>query len=157
MTDTLKSICEQCIHLHNPQLEFIPEGSKRHREMILRDLRELVSAADLEQEKTVVILTGCVFESILYSFIQVQCDFISARRGVLFTFNPEDSLNNYVSVFNRYFSSLIAIPDLVVEYRDFVHINRELEYPSDVCRNAAPEMLRLLNTLIEKLTEYSRN
>ncbi len=157
MTDTLKSICEQCTHLHDPQLEFIPEGLERHREIILRDLNELVSSASLEQEKTVVVLAGCVFESVLYSFIQGQTEYIAARWGVFFTFNPEHSLHNYVSIFNRYFSTLVAIPDLVVSYRDMVHINRELQQPPDVCRSAAPEMLRLLNTLLAKLSEYSQN
>jgi hypothetical protein len=157
MTDTLKSICEQCIHLHNPQLEFLPESLLRQREIILRDLRELVSAASQEHEKTVVVLTGCIFESILYCFIQLQSDYITARRGVDFTFNPDHSLDNYVSVFNRYFSELLAIPDMVVDYRDVVHINRELKHPSEVCQTAAPEMLRLLDALLGTLTRYSQN
>ncbi len=158
MTDTLKSICEQCTHLHNPQLDFIPEGLglQRHREIILRDVKELVSAASLEQEKTVVVLSGCVFESILYCFIQSQSEYIAARRGV-FTFNPEHSLGNYVSIFNRFFSTSFAIPDLVASYRDMVHINRELQQPPDACRSAAPEMLRLLNTLLEVVSEFARN
>ncbi len=71
-------------------------------------------------------------------------------------FDPEHSLNNYVSVLNRYFSELVTIPDVVVEYRDIVHINQELKHPSDVCQTAAPEMLELLNALLGRLTEYSR-
>jgi len=156
MTDTLKSICEQCTNLQNPQLDFVPVGSERQREIILRDLAELVSAAGLEREKTVVILAGCVFESVLYLFIQEQVGFISARRGVEFAFDPEQSLDNYVSIFNRYFSDLMSIPDLVVNYRDLVHINRELQYPPGTCRAAAPEMLRLLDALVETLEAYSR-
>ena len=45
MTDTLRSICEQCIRLNNPQLDFIPEHLARQKEIIRRDLVELVSAA----------------------------------------------------------------------------------------------------------------
>ena len=91
MTDTLRSICEQCAHLHNPQLDFIPEESQRQKEIILRDLKELVSAGSLEQEKSVIVLAGCVFEALLYCFIQAQKDFIAARRGS-FTFDPEQNL-----------------------------------------------------------------
>jgi predicted component of type VI protein secretion system len=48
MTDTLKSICGQCPHLNNPQLDFIPEDLRRLKEIILRDLKELVSTASSE-------------------------------------------------------------------------------------------------------------
>ncbi len=154
MTDTLKSICEQCTHLHNPQLEFIPAELQRQREIILRDINELVSAASLEREKTVIVLAGGLFESVLYSFIQTQSDSIAARRGS-FTFNSEHSLENYVSILNRWFSTVFTLPDAVVGYRDMVHINQELKQPPDACRNAAPEMLRLLDTLLGKLSEYA--
>jgi hypothetical protein len=154
MTDTLKSICEQCAHLHNPQLEFIPQQSQRQREILVRDLRELVSTAALEQEKSVILLAGSLFESVLYCFVQAQSAYIAVRRGS-FTFNPDHSLTNYVEIFNRWFSPLFTIPDIVVDYRHFVHINRELEYGPEVCRNAAGEMLRLLNALLGKLGEYS--
>ena len=154
MTDTLKSICEQCTHLHNPQLEFIPAGLERQREIILRDLNELASAASLEREKSVIVLAGGLFESILYSFIQTQSDSIAARRGS-FTFDSEQSLDNYVSIFNRWFSTIVALPDVIVGYRDMVHINQELQQPPEACRNAAPEMLRLLDTLLGKLNEYA--
>lgn len=156
MTDTLRSICEQCVHLLNPQLNFIPEQPERHRDIILRDLKELVSAASLEQSKTVVILAGCIFESVLYFFIQAQTTFITARRGETFTFNPDLGLDNCVRIFNRYFSKILSIPDLVVDYRNMVHVNQELKYPPETCRGAAEDMLRLLNALIEKLTEYAK-
>ncbi len=157
MTDTLRSTCELCTHLHNPQLEFLPDNFQREREIILRDLGELVSAAFQERQKTVVILAGCVFESILFCFIQSQSDYIAARHGIPFTFNPEHSLNNYVNVFNRFFSGLVAIPDVVVEYRDIVHINQELKRPFDVCHTAAPDMLKLLDSLLDRLSAYSQN
>jgi hypothetical protein len=156
MIDTLKSICEQCVHLLNPKLDFIPEQPERHREIIFRDLKELVSAASLEQSKTVVILAGCIFESVLYFFIQTQTTFITARRGATFTFNPDVGLDNCVRIFNRYFSSILSIPDFVVDYRNMVHVNQELRYPPEACRNGAEDMLRLLNALIGKLTEYTK-
>ncbi|HWZ42742.1 MAG TPA: hypothetical protein VNW97_04665 [Candidatus Saccharimonadales bacterium] len=154
MTDTLKSICGQCAFLLNPQLEFVPRELQRQRELILRDLQELTSAASLEHEKSVTVMSGCLFESVLYTFIQGQSSYIASRRGS-FTFNPEHNLNNYVSIFNRWFSGLLTIPDSVVDYRDMVHINRELTYPPDECRNASREMLRLLDSLLRKLAEYS--
>ena len=156
MTDTLKSICEQCVHLLNPNLDFIPAEPQRQREIILRDLRELVSAASLEQAKSVVVLAGCLFESVLYCFIQSQAGYIALRRGELFTFNPDHSLGNYISVFNRYFSTVFAIPDIVVGYRDMVHINQEMKYSPEHCRRAAEEMLRLLDALLGNLIEYMR-
>jgi hypothetical protein len=140
--------------LHRPQLDFIPKELQREKEIVLRDLDELVSAASLQQEKSVIILVGGLFESVLYCFIQTQSDYIAARRGS-FTFDPEQSLDNYVSIFNKWFAAVFTIPDNVVGYRDMVHINRELKYPRDSCRIAAPEMLRLLDTLIGKLTEYA--
>jgi hypothetical protein len=154
MTDTLKSICEQCTHLRNPQLEFIPQGSQRQREIIVRDLEEVLSAARLEQAKSVIVLAGCLFEAVLYCFIQAQQDYIAARRGS-FTFDPEQSLDNYISIFNRWFSDVLAIPDIVVHHRDMVHINRELQYPPDTCPRAAGEMLRLLDALLGKLAELA--
>jgi hypothetical protein len=152
MTDTLKSICEQCIHLHNPQLDFIPEEFYRQREIILRDLQELASASSLELEKTVIMLAGGLFEALLYCFIQAQNDYIIARRGS-FTFDPEKGLGNFVSTFNTWFSDVLTIPDTVVGYRDMVHINRELKFPPDICPRAAREMLRLLDSLLGKLSE----
>ncbi len=155
MTDTLKSICEQCAQLLNPQLDFLPEQSARHKEIILRDLGELVSAASLELEKGVVVLAGGLFEAVLFSFIQSQEDSIADRRGS-FAFDPEQSLDNYVSIFNRYFRKVTTIPDIVVEYRNMVHINQELHSAPDACRNAAPLMLRLLDSLLEGLSDYAR-
>jgi hypothetical protein len=156
MTDTLKFICEQCTHLHNPQLEFIPKESHHKRNIILRDLNELVSASSLEHEKTVMVLAGGLFEAVLYCFIQEQSNFITARRGRSFAFDPEQNLSNFVNIFNRWFSDMLRIPDIIVDYRDMVHINRELKYPPDFCRNAARDILRLLNTLIGKLAEYAK-
>lgn len=153
MTDTLRSICEQCTQLQNPQLEFIPAELVRQKGIILRDITELVSAAALEREKSVIVLAGILFESVLYCFIQTQSGYIEARRGS-FTFDPEQSLDNYVSIFNRWFSNVFTIPDIVVRYRDLVHFNRELMMPPDSCRIAAPEMLRLLDALLGKLAQF---
>jgi hypothetical protein len=154
MTDTLKSICEQCIHLHNPQLDFISEQSQRQKDIILRDLKELVAAASLESEKSVIVLAGGLLESVLYGFIQTEAAQIAARRGS-FTFNPDHNLGNYASIFNRWFSSLLTIPDTAVDYRDIVHINRELNYPPDICSSASRELIRLLDTLLGKLAQYA--
>jgi hypothetical protein len=98
MTDTLKSICEQCIHLHNPQLDFISHQLQRQKDIILRDLCELVSVASLEHEKSVIVLAGGLLESVLYCFIQTETAQIAARHGS-FTFNAEHNLDNYASIF----------------------------------------------------------
>lgn len=88
MTDTLKSICEQCTYLNSPQLDFIPSELTRHKEIILRDLTELVSAASAGFEKATTILAGSILEAILYTFLKGQENYIAGRRGT-FTFNPE--------------------------------------------------------------------
>jgi len=155
MTDTLKSICEQCVHLLSPRLDFIPAESQRQRDIILRDLRELISAASNNNERTVVLLAGCLFESVLYCFIQSQSDYIAARRGS-FTFDPDQSLSNYVAFFNRWFLNVFSIPDLVVDARDLVHINQELQNALDVCSRAAPEMIRLLDAFLGELAKYAQ-
>jgi len=155
MTDTLKSTCEQCLYLRDPQLEFLPAAFERQRELILRDLRELVTAASLEQEKSVVLLAGGLLEAVLFCFIESQSGYIEARRGS-FTFDPEQSLSNFVSIFNRWFSDVHSIPDLVVDYRDIVHINRELQFDPDICSRAARELLRLLDSLLGRLAEYAK-
>src|SRR5579862_4472769 len=150
MTDTLKSICEPCAHLNNPQLDFIPVQFARHREIILRDLREIVSAASVESEKAVVILCGSLFEAILYVFLQSQLTFIEQLRGQPFTLNLEESLQHFVNVFNKYFKRAIpnaVLPDFVVDYRDLVHINRELNSPMNICAVASRDMLLRLNSL----------
>lgn len=153
MTDTLKSICERCIHLTNPRLDFIPEELTQHKEIILRDLNELVMAALAEQRKTVVILAGSILESVLFSFIQGQQAYIAGRRGT-FVFDPEQSLDNYVSIFNRWFRDIFAIPDYVVGHRDLVHINRELNSGADACSRASEEILRTLDGLLGQLNEF---
>ncbi|MGB7621954.1 MAG: hypothetical protein WBN92_06350 [Terriglobia bacterium] len=157
MTDTLKFICEQCIHLHNPQLEFIPAQFPRYREIILRDLRELVSAASTELEKTVVILAGSILEAILYGFIQGQEEFIAGRRGT-FTLNPKHGLQGFVNIFNRYFGNVypgVQLPDIVVNYRDLIHFNNEINNVPDICVRGSREMLRILNNLIGELSQSS--
>lgn len=157
MTDTLKSICDRCTHLRKPDLDFIPPEFARQRQIILRDLRELISAASLENEKTVVILAGSLIESVLYSFLQFQQEYISWRRGSPFQFNPNHSLANYVGVFNGYFRDVIpnvALPDYIVSYRNLVHINRELGLSPGACSNASREMLRTLEMLLGGLSEF---
>lgn len=157
MTDTLKSICEQCTNLNNPQLDFIPADLTRHRETILRDLKELVSAASTELEKTVVILAGSILEAVLYSFLQGQEAYIAGRRGT-FTFDREQSLENYINIFNRWFRDILPnalLPNLVVGYRDLVHVNRELNSPPDVCARGPREMLRILNVLLGELSQFA--
>lgn len=157
MTDTLKSICEQCTHLHNPQLNFISVDLIRQREIIIRDIRELVSAASVELDKTVVVLAGCILESVLYSFLQGQKDYIAQRRGS-FTFNPDQGLENYVNIFNRWFSDILPntiLPDLVIEYRNLIHINREVSSPPEICALASREMLRRLNVLMGELSMFA--
>jgi hypothetical protein len=153
MTDTLRSICEQSTHLNNPQLDFIPDNLPRHKEIILRNLKELIAAASAELEKTVVILAGSTLEAILYSFIQSQESYIAGRRGE-FTFNPEHSLQNYVSIFNRWFRGQFPaaqLPDFIVDYRDLVHLNRELNSPPHICAEASRSMLNILNAFLGQL------
>jgi len=155
MTDTLKSICDQCPHLKNPQFDFIPTNFVRHREILARDLRELISAAVAENEKSVVILAGGILEAILYSFIQGQSEYIAARRGT-FEFNPDHSLQNYVNIFNRWLNHLtpsVVLPDSVVYYRDLVHMNHEINSQLGVCTLASREMLRILDSLLGGLSE----
>ena len=107
MTDTLKSICEQCTHLSNPQLDFTPPDSPRRREILARDLQELIAAAATEREKSVVLLAGSVLEGILHSLIQSHQDYIAERRGT-FNFNPTGDLQTYVNIFNRWLSDLTS-------------------------------------------------
>lgn len=154
MTDTLRSICDQCTHLKSPQLDFVPPSLPLHRKILLRDLQELVSAAEGGNEKSVVILGGSILEAILYIFIQGQSEYIAERRG-RFEFNPDHSLENYLSIFNRWLSHLIpnvVLPDYLVNYRDLVHINREINSPADICIGASRETLRVLNALLEGLS-----
>ena len=158
MPDTLKSICDQCRHLNNPQLDFIPEELARNRQVILRDLGELVAAASGEREKTVVLLGGSILEAVLFTFIQGQAEYIAERRGA-FQFNPELSLQNYVDQFNRWFSDVLpnaVIPDFVVRYRDLVHINRELASPSGVCTGASRELLRMLDAVLGEMSQFAK-
>jgi hypothetical protein len=157
MTDTLKSICDQCAHLKNPQLDFIPSHFARHREILIRDLRELASAAAAENEKTVVVMAGGIIEGVLYSVIQGQSSYIEERRGT-FEFNPDHSLQNCVNIFNRWLNHLapgVVLPDSVVYYRDLVHINHELSSQPGVCTGASREMLLILNALLGGLSELA--
>ncbi|PYU93987.1 MAG: hypothetical protein DMG25_07910 [Acidobacteria bacterium] len=157
MTDTLRSICEQCIRLNNPQLDFIPEHLARQKEIIRRDLVELVSAAAAGLEKAVTVLTGSILEAVLYTFIQGQEAYIAKRRGD-FTFNPEHSLQNYMEIFNRWFRDQLPdaeLPHFVITYRDLIHINRELSSPPDICAQASRSMLRILNNLLGEVAKFA--
>lgn len=158
MTDTLKSICEQCSQLNAPQLDFIPPELQRHKEIIRRDLGELVTAANNESERSVVLLSGSLVESVLFSFLSGQETYMSAIRGAPFVFNPEMSLQNYKEIFNRYFDRAIPgsqLPDFIVDYRDAIHINRELQQPGDLLPRASREMLRILDKLLTDLAGFA--
>ncbi len=126
MTDTLRSICEQSTHLNNPRLDFLPANLARHKEIIVRDLRELVSVASSEHEKACATLAGSILEAILFSFLLWQEAQIAARRGSPFTLDPEENLQGCLNIFNRWFRSEfpnLDLPDRLVGYRDLVHLN----------------------------------
>jgi hypothetical protein len=128
----------------------------RHKEIIVRDLRELVAVASDGHEKACVMLAGSVLEAILFSFLQGQETQIAARRG-RFTFDPDQSLQNYLDIFNRWFGRdfpNLELPDILVDYRNLVHFNRELSLPADECRKAALMLMRTLNALIGELAAY---
>jgi hypothetical protein len=156
MTDTLRSICEQSTHLNNPRLDFIPANLTRHKEIILRDLRELVWVASNGHEKTCVMLAGSILEAILFSFLQGQEAQIAERRG-RFTFDPDKGLQDYLNIFNRSFGRdfpNLELPDMLVHCRNLVHFNRELSSPPGECEKAALTLLRTLDALIGELATY---
>ena len=158
MTDTLRSICEQCPQLTTPQLDFLPAAAARHRDILRRDLNELVTAASAGLSKSVVLLAGSILESVLFGFLSGQETYIATIRGAEFVFDPEMSLQNYKEIFNRYFQRAIpggALPDLVVSYRDTTHINQELQLPEDICVRASGELLRILNKLLTDLIAFT--
>jgi hypothetical protein len=158
MTDTLRSTCEQCPRLSAPQLNFLPAAATRHRDIISRDLNELLAAAFAEHPKSVVLLAGSLLESILFAFLGGQEAYIAAIRGSAFAFDPNMSLQNYKEIFNRYFPRAIpgaALPDVVVLYRDMTHINRELALPDDICVRASQELLRTLDKLLGDLSAFT--
>jgi hypothetical protein len=158
MTDTLRSICARSTHLSNPRLDFIPAQLTRHKEIILRDLRELVWVASNEHEKACVTLAGSILEAVLFSFLQGQEKQIAFRRGS-YTFNPDQSLQNYLDIFNKWFRRdfpNLELPDMLVKCRNLVHFNQELSVPADECRKAALTLLRTLDALIGELAAYGR-
>lgn len=160
MTDTLSSICGQCTHLRNPQLDFIPSELQRHKQIILRDLSELISAASHELEKTVAILAGSILEALLFGFLKGQESFITARLGKKFILNPKkDGLQKFVNVFNCHFRDRFPIgrlTDIVVRYRDLIHFNCEVSSSPEICQEASRFMLRILNTLLGQLAQAGR-
>ena len=158
MTDTLKSISEQCRQLIAPQLDFLPAAATRHRDIVRRDLDELLAAASAERSKSVLLLAGSLLESILFGFLSGQETYITAIRGRAFVFDPNMSLQNYKEIFNAHFQKAIpgaALPDIVVLHRDMTHINRELALPVDICDRAARELLRILDKLLSDLTAFT--
>jgi hypothetical protein len=117
----------------------------RHREIIRRDLRELVIAASHELDRAVVLLAGSLAESILFSFLTGQKSYIELMSGGEFAFPPKMSLQNCKEVFNAHFGRAILgskLPDLVVDYRNTIHINQELVLPEGISSRASRESLR---------------
>lgn len=156
MTDTLRSICEQSTHLKNPRLDFLPANLARHKEIILRDLRELVSVASNEHEKACAILAGSILEAILFSFLFWQEAQIAALEPG-FKFNPKKNLQDYLDIFNKWFGSNfpnLQLPNSLVGYRNLVHINRELSVPQGECREAARTLLRTLDALLGEIANF---
>jgi hypothetical protein len=106
----------------------------------------------------VTILAGCILESVLYTFISGQIAFINARRPTQFQFNREQGLDNFISIFNRYFRDVLpnaSVPDIIIGYRDLVHINRELAFTQNICSRASRDMLRLLDNLLGELSQFN--
>jgi hypothetical protein len=104
------------------------------------------------------MLAGSVLEAILFSFLQGQETQIAARRG-RFKFDPDQNLQNYLDIFNKWFGRdfpNLELPDILVDYRNLVHFNRELNLPPDECRKAALTLLRTLDALIGELAAYGR-
>jgi hypothetical protein len=158
MTDTLRSICEQCSQLNAPQLDFIPPELLRHREIIRRDLGELVVAASNELDRAVVLLAGSLAESILFSFLTGQKSYIELMSGGDFAFPPKISLQNCKQIFNAYFGGAIPgskLPDLIVDYRNTIHINQELVLPEDISSRASRQSLRILDKLLADLASFA--
>jgi hypothetical protein len=158
MADTLRSICEQCPHLSNPRLDFIPDNLAWQKEIISRDLRELVSVAAGDHEKAVVLLAGSVLEALLYSFLKAQEAQIAARRG-RFAFDPEQDLQNYLRIFNRWCRNQFPnfeLPDLLVHYRNLIHFNQEVESPPGECAKAARALLRAVDALLGEMARFAR-
>lgn len=158
MTDTLRSICEQCSQLNTPRLDFVPSELQRNKEIIRRDLRELVIAASNELDRAVVLLAGSLTESILFSFLNGQNSYIELISRREFAFPPKMSLQNCKEVFNAYFGGAIPgsrLPDLIVDYRNTIHINQELLLPEDTCARASRELLRILDKLLGDLTTFA--
>jgi len=97
-------------------------------------------------------------ESVLFSFLSGQESYIETIRGARFQFNPDMSLQNYKEIFNKYFGGAIpgsALPDLIVEYRDTIHINRELALPDDTCARASRDLIRILDKILADLAGFA--
>ncbi len=98
-------------------------------------------------------LAGGLFEA---SF-QGQEAYIGKRRGG-FTFNPEHSLQNYINIFNRWFLDELPsaqISDSIADYRDLIHIHRELNSPHDICAQASRSMLKALDSRLGELVKIA--
>jgi hypothetical protein len=159
MTDTLKSICEQCTHLNNPQLDFIPEDLQRYKKIIRRDLAELVLAASHGLEKSVVALAGSLLEAVLYCYLKSQEFIVSRRHTEPIVLSSEEGLQTYVNIFRRfrrYFSSELSadlLPPVAVDYRDLIHIDREVSSDPDFCSKAASDLLVIVDAVLGEFTK----
>jgi hypothetical protein len=161
MTDTLKSLCEECRHINNPCLDFVPDGLLRYKEIILRDLAELVLAASNESEKSVVALAGSVLEAVLFVFLKTQeVPYLKGRRGAEFKLRPEWRLRKLVQIFKKDFVVVLPsfprdlLADEVVSQRNLIHAGQEAKFTGDACRLAARTMLRTLDALLGALAAF---
>lgn len=104
------------------------------------------------------MLSGSILEAVLYGFLKGQIGYLSVRRGASFSLKPDGSLQHYLEIFNRHFKDLFPpgfLPDIAADYRDLVHVNRELSYPPGICVGASVEMLRILDSVLETFAEFA--
>jgi hypothetical protein len=125
MTDTLKSLCEECRHINNPCLDFVPDGLLRYKEIILRDLAELKGRRGAEFKLRP--------EWRLRKLVQIfKKDFV-----VVLPSFPQDLLAGEV-----------------VSQRNLIHAGQEAKFTGDACRVAARTMLRTLDALLGALAAF---
>lgn len=154
----LRYISQSCSWILNGKITFIDELiCPRYRDIVERDMSELIYTLLTNSWKSSLILIGSIFEGLLYCFLKGNEEFLKEVSGNQnYEVRENGRLLYYLRLFRRYFGifDLDYLPDFITSYRNIVHPNYEINQSRiSISDSAVRQALMLLNRLIRDFEE----